>query len=77
MRRVVGMSPTSIQPSWLPLRHWMWYSYVVSRDNYGARVIDDVFVEILLFGALVFVAVPAIHVQSCTYCWIQDVNWFV
>jgi hypothetical protein len=50
---------------------------VVSMSNYGSRLSDGMFVKFLLFDALVFVAVPASHMQSCTYFRIQNVNKFV
>ena len=40
---------------------------VVSRGNYGSRLGESMFVKSLLFDALVFVAVPASHMQSCTH----------
>jgi len=51
--------------------------HVVPRGNYSSRLGDSMFIETLLFDALVFMRVPAIPVKSCTYFWIQNVQEFV
>ena len=51
--------------------------HVVPRGNYSSRLCDSMFIKTLPFDALVFMRVPAIPVQSCTYFWIQNTKEFV